>query len=244
MLGGAAADGGGGVGADRRRARRAQPGAADAQKRLPAAALGHARRRARAGDPEDPPRQLLPVVPRAAAALGAGAGVGGPAGVRVRRLDAEGRPAGRVARAARLAERGLADLCRPRRAGRGLPHAAARGPLPVPVARRQGREGPRRRPRRPQVPGDRARRARVRTARGDRPRLRRVRDRGLLARLPPLAGQARPRRRAAGRLRRARRPQERDRPGARLRPGSAARSTSCARRSATPAASSSRCSPR
>jgi putative transposase len=48
------------VGADRRRARRAQPGAADASQRLSAAPLGHARRRARARDPEDPARLVLP----------------------------------------------------------------------------------------------------------------------------------------------------------------------------------------
>ena len=51
-----------------------QPGAADAPQRLPATAVGHACRRARAGDPEDPARQLLPVLPGAATALGAGAG--------------------------------------------------------------------------------------------------------------------------------------------------------------------------
>jgi hypothetical protein len=110
------------VGADRRRARRAQPGAADASQRLSAAPLGHARRRARARDPEDPARLVLPELPRAAPAQRAGAGVGDPAGVRVRRLDAEGRSAGRVAWSARVALGGVADLRRPRanayRAGR------------------------------------------------------------------------------------------------------------------------------
>ena len=58
--------------------------------------------------------------------------VGGRAGgVRRRRLDAEGRPGGRVARAADLEERGLADLRRPGRAGRRVPQPAARGPLPA-----------------------------------------------------------------------------------------------------------------
>jgi hypothetical protein len=52
------------VGADRRRARRAQPGAADASQRLSAAPLGHARRRARARDPEDPARLVLPELMR------------------------------------------------------------------------------------------------------------------------------------------------------------------------------------
>jgi hypothetical protein len=57
----AAADGGGGVGADRRRARRAGAGGAvHAPQRLPQSCLADARRRDRAGDPEDPPLQLLP----------------------------------------------------------------------------------------------------------------------------------------------------------------------------------------
>ena len=64
--------------------------------------------------------------------------------------------------------------------------------------------------------GARLRRARVRLPRGDRPRRRRGRDRGVLAQLPPRPGRARPDRRAAGRLRRARRAEEGDRPGARL----------------------------
>ena len=60
--------------------------------------------------------------------------------------------------------------------------AAARGPLPVSVAGREGGEGPRRRPGRAQVPGDRPRRARDRSPGGDRARRRRVRDGGVLAR--------------------------------------------------------------
>ena len=158
-LGRAAVDGGGGVGAGRRRARRAGAGgAADAAQRLPGAALGDARRRARAGDPEAAARQLLPELPGAAAAQRAGARLGGAGGVRRRRLDPQGRPGGRVARAADLQERGLADLRRPRRAGRRVPQPAARGPLPVPVAGREGGEGARRRPRRAQGAGARLRR--------------------------------------------------------------------------------------
>ena len=53
-------------------------------------------------------------------------------------------------------------------------------------------------------------------ARGDRPRRRRDRVRGVLARVPALAPPPRPRRRAPVRVRRARGPQERDRQGARL----------------------------
>ena len=66
-LGRAAVDGGGGVGADRRRARRAGAGgAADAPQRLPGADVVDACGRARAGDPEAAPRQLLPEVSGAA----------------------------------------------------------------------------------------------------------------------------------------------------------------------------------
>ena len=55
------------------------------------------------------------------------------------------------------------------RAGGRLPQPPARGALPVPLARGQGREGPGWRPCRPQVPGARLRGARVGLPRGDRP---------------------------------------------------------------------------
>ena len=71
------------------------------------------------------------------------------------------------------------------------------GALPVPVARRQGRAGPRAAAACATRPGDRLRGARVGPARGDRPRRRRGRDRGLLARVPARARAARPGRRAA-----------------------------------------------
>ena|SRR5947209_1133611 len=76
----------------------------------------------------------------------AGARGGGAGGVCRRRLDEEGRPAGREPGAADLEVGGLADLPGARRAGRGVPPETARRPLPVPVPRREGREGPRRRP--------------------------------------------------------------------------------------------------
>ena len=41
-----------------------------------------------------------------------------------------------------LQERGVADRRAARRAGAGVPRAAVGGPLPLPVRRRQGREGP------------------------------------------------------------------------------------------------------
>jgi hypothetical protein len=78
-----------------------------------------------------------------ASALGASARLGRAGGVRRRRLHPKGRPGGRVARAADLQERGLEDLTGARRAGRRLPQPPARGPLPVPVARREDREGAR-----------------------------------------------------------------------------------------------------
>ena len=107
----------------------------------------------------------------------------------------------------RMSKSEVSRLCAgPRRAGRGVPRAAAGGPLPVPVAGRQGREGPRARGGvRQKAPGDRLRVHEIGPARGDRPRRRRGRDRGVLARLPARAGRARPGRRAALRLRRPRR---------------------------------------
>ena len=59
--------------------------------------------RDRAADPEDPPGQLLPELLAAAQALGAGARVGGAAGLRLRRVDAACRSARREPRAAHLA---------------------------------------------------------------------------------------------------------------------------------------------
>jgi putative transposase len=53
---------------------------------------------------------LLPELPGAAAALGAGARLGGAGGVRRRRLDPQGRPGRRVARAADLEVGGLPHL--------------------------------------------------------------------------------------------------------------------------------------
>ena len=138
------------VGADARRA--GAGGAADAPQRLPGAAVG---RRARASSSwrsrSCGAASYFPSFLEPRRRSRAGARLGRAGGLRRRRLDAQGRPGGRVARAADLEERGVADLRRPRRAGRRVPQPAARGPLPVPVAGRQGREGPRRRPRRPQV---------------------------------------------------------------------------------------------
>src|SRR5215213_4948257 len=78
--------------------------------------------------------------------------------------------------------------------------APAGGPLPVRLAGRQDREGPRARRGAPEVPGDRLRGARVRSPRGDRTRRRRGRDRGVLARVFARPARARPHGRAAVRV--------------------------------------------
>jgi hypothetical protein len=82
--------GSGGIGAGRGRARRADAGgAAHAPQRLPGAAVADVGGRARAGDREAQARQLLPVLPRVAPALGAGARLGRAyvAGVSTRKVD-------------------------------------------------------------------------------------------------------------------------------------------------------------
>jgi transposase-like protein len=68
---------------------------------------GGTRRRVRStADPQDPPGQLLPELLEAAPALEAGVAGGGAAGLRVRRLDAPGRPAREEPRLTDLQERG------------------------------------------------------------------------------------------------------------------------------------------
>ena len=79
-------------------------------------ALGYARGRDRAADPEDAPGQLLPELSAAAQALRAGARVGRPAGLRLRCLDASCRSARRVARVAHLQVGGQPDRRPARRA--------------------------------------------------------------------------------------------------------------------------------
>src|SRR5262249_37403572 len=77
-----------------------------------------------------------------AQALRAGFGSGRAGGRGRRRFDPEGRPGGGDARDPDRQERGLPDLRRPRRAGSGVPQPALAGPLPLALARCQGREGP------------------------------------------------------------------------------------------------------
>ena len=182
------------AGADRRRARRGLAGAGHASQRVSAAAVADARRRDRAGDPEAALGQLLPELSGAAQALRAGAGRGRPGGLRQRRLHAQGRPAGRAARR-RRDEQGRTS----RRLCRGLDEQ-------VRVFRERPLEG-----RYPYVWLDgkiekvRERGAvrqkclviayavhEIGPARGDRPRRRRGRDRGVLARVPQVAAGPRP----------------------------------------------------
>src|SRR3954469_5688463 len=84
--GGPGADGGRGLRADRRRARGTDGGPGDASQRLSRTAVGYQGGQDRTADPEDPPGQLLPELPAAAQALGAGARERGPAGVCLRRV--------------------------------------------------------------------------------------------------------------------------------------------------------------
>src|SRR5215218_8906666 len=107
---GAAADGRRGLGADRPRPRRALRRPRHLAQRLPPQEVGHPRRRARAAHPQAAPGQLLPLLPRAPPALGAGAAGGDPASLRVRGLNSARRPARGVARAAGLALGGEPDL--------------------------------------------------------------------------------------------------------------------------------------
>src|SRR4051812_35562497 len=71
--GGAGADGGRGVRADRRRARGTDGGSGDASQRVSAEAVGHAGGGDRVADPEDPSGQLLPELSAAPQAQRAGA---------------------------------------------------------------------------------------------------------------------------------------------------------------------------
>jgi putative transposase len=125
------------------------------------AQVGHTRRRARAAHLEAAPRQLLPLLPRAPLALGAGAAGGRPAGLRVRRhstrrvdqlVESLGLLVGRSEVScicAQLDEQVEAFRQRP-----------LKGDYSLPVAGRQAREGQRRWPGRLEGSGDRLRRAR------------------------------------------------------------------------------------
>ena len=169
----------------------------DEPQRLSGAALGHPGGHPRARDPEGPRRVVLPLAPRAPTTGRAGPPRGRPGGVRPRGVDPAGRgPRRRPRDRLDQQERGLPDLRRPRRRGRRVPEPAPGRALPVPLARRDVREGPRGgegrvdgRPRRDRGGG-------VGRAPGPRPGARGGQRRGLgLARLHPGARGARPDRR-------------------------------------------------
>jgi hypothetical protein len=94
-LDGPRADGGRRQRPDRRRARRTQPGADYPPQRVSAQGLGHQGGQRRAGHPQAPPRQLLPLVLGAPPPCRAGVGRGRPGGLRQRGVDPQGGPAGR-----------------------------------------------------------------------------------------------------------------------------------------------------
>jgi Transposase, Mutator family len=168
--------------------------------------LGHPGRLDRAGHPQAALWQLLPLVPGAPPARRAGPGRGRAGGLRQRRLHRQGRPAGRPARPAGHDQRpGLPAVRWPGRAGPSVPGAAPGGRLPVSVAGRQGRAGPRAGRGQAQGTGDRRRRPPQRPPRGARPGRRPGRDRGVLARVPQVLAGPWPGRRQARHHRRARR---------------------------------------
>ena len=160
---------------------RSRRSAGDASQRLPPAGVGDAGRRDRAVDPAEAVRAgVLPELPGAAPAVRAGDRRGRAGGLRQRRLDPQGRPAGRAARD-RGDDQGPRRRAVPRRwtsRSRLFRAAAAGGRLPVSVARRQARQGPRPRPRAsPRRWWSPTRVHETGRARGDRPGHRRGRDR-------------------------------------------------------------------
>ena len=182
---------------ERRAARPAQ--------RLPRPRLGDARRHGRAAHPQAAQGQLLPRLPRAAAAGREGADRGHPGGLHPGHLDPLGRRSGQGDGHERhLQEPGEPAVRGDRRAGEGLPRPADRGRLALPLDRRDLREGAPGRPHRLGRGHHRRRRQQRRPARGARHGDRPVRGRDLLDRLPAQPRPARPARREAGHLRRPR----------------------------------------
>jgi hypothetical protein len=185
--------------------------------------VGHAGRADRPEDPQAAPGLVLPGPPGAPSHRRARPGGGDPGGVRARRLDAGGRRARAGHGPLRgLEERGLAPLCRDRRAGQRLPGPADRGRLAVPVDRCHLRAGPRERADREHRGDHRHRREHRWSARGaghgDRP----VRGRALLDGLPALARRPRFAGREVGGGRRSQGPARRGHEGAARHPPASA----------------------
>ena len=209
--GAAAADGERRGGPDRRRAVRAQRGAADLPQRLPRARARHPARHAPAAGAEAAPGLLLPALPRAQEGEREGARGRHPGGVDRRGLDpARGRSRAGHGALGHLEEHGLQAVQGHRRARERLPRPPAGGGVAVPLAGRDLPEGQGGRPDRVGG-GDNRRGGRHRgAARDRRPAPRPVRGRDLLGHVPEEPGQARPQGREARDLGRPRGPQGRD----------------------------------
>ena len=140
----APADGGGSGSTGGRGALRAQRGAVDLPQRLPSAALGDPCGPGDARDPAAAGGQLPAELFGAAAAGGAGAGLGGPGSLRVRGLHPQrGRPGACPGRLGDRQERGEPDVQGARRGGRGVPQPAFGGGSALRLAGRGLREGAR-----------------------------------------------------------------------------------------------------
>ena len=190
---------------------REEPGSAGPAQRLPRPGLGDAGRNGGAAHPEAAPRVVLPRFPRAAADGREGADGRHPGSLHPRRIDALGRRPGEGARhERRVEEPGEPALRRDRRAGDGVPRAAARGRLALPLDRRDLPEGAPERPHRLGGGHRRRRRQHRRPARGSRHGHRPVGGRAVLDRVPAQARPPRPARRQARHLRRARGAEGRD----------------------------------
>ena len=167
--------------------------------------LGDARRNGRTAHPQAAQGQLLSGLPGAAPDGGEGADRGDPGSLHPGRLDALGGRSGQGhGHERRLQEPGRPPVRGDRRAGEGLPRAAARRRLALCLDRRDLCEGPPERSHRLGGGDRRRRRQHRRPARsaghGHRP----LRGRDVLDRVPAQAAPPRPARRQAGRLRRAR----------------------------------------
>ena len=177
------------------RLRRTHRGAGEQPQRLPGAALGHAGRHDRSGGPEAARGHLLPGVVVDPSPPGrAGVGVGDRPGLRRGGLDPTGRGSGRGDGDRRdLQVGGVAAGRRARRQGGRVPGTSLGcRPVPVPVDRRVDPEGPRGRPGRQRLGGDRHRGERRGSPRDRRVRHRHHRVHRGVDGVPALAGGPRP----------------------------------------------------
>ena len=191
------------------------PGAGELPQRLPAAGVGHAGRDDRAGDPQAAPGHVLPGVPGAPAAGGAGAGLGGRDQLPAGRVDQAGGKAGCLAGGTSLSKSqvslmaaDLDEMVEGSAPGSWIPGRTA------PMDRRADPEGPRGRLDGERARPDRHRRQRRRRAGDPGHRRRLVPGRRRVVGVPARTGRPRPVRRAARHLRLPPGPARRDRLGA------------------------------